>query len=279
MTINSVLTIIQKIVDISLVWMLIYFVLKNLKNKVKMVLLFKGVLLILILKVISDALNLVTIGLILEYVIMWGPLALIIIFQPEIRNILEHLGRNQLLGSHKILTLDEREKLVYEIMNAVEYLRKARIGALIVIERDISLNEYIQRSKKIYADISSELLISIFFPRNPLHDGGVIIQGNTITSAGAVFPISVNSKINKRLGTRHRAAIGISEESDAIVLVVSEETGKISIALNGNLNYNLSLDDARMMLIEELKPKSETLLDDELEDEELDKDVDNNENA
>ena len=279
MTINSVLTIIQKIVDISLVWMLIYFVLKNLKNNVKMVLLFKGVLLILILKVISDAVNLVTIGLILEYVIMWGPLALIIIFQPEIRNILEHLGRNQLLGSHKILTLDEREKLVYEIMNAVEYLRKARIGALIVIERDISLNEYIQRSKKIYADISSELLISIFFPRNPLHDGGVIIQGNTITSAGAVFPISVNSKINKRLGTRHRAAIGISEESDAIVLVVSEETGKISIALNGNLNYNLSLDDARMMLIEELKPKSETLLDDELEDEELDKDVDNNENA
>ena len=279
MTINSVLTIIQKIVDISLVWMLIYFVLKNLKNNVKMVLLFKGVLLILILKVISDALNLVTIGLILEYVIMLGPLALIIIFQPEIRNILEHLGRNQLLGSHKILTLDEREKLVYEIMNAVEYLRKARIGALIVIERDISLNEYIQRSKKIYADISSELLISIFFPRNPLHDGGVIIQGNTITSAGAVFPISVNSKINKRLGTRHRAAIGISEESDAIVLVVSEETGKISIALNGNLNYNLSLDDARMMLIEELKPKSETLLDDELEDEELDKDVDNNENA
>ena len=279
MTINSVLTIIQKIVDISLVWMLIYFVLKSLKNNVKMVLLFKGVLLILILKVISDALNLVTVGLILEYVIMWGPLALIIIFQPEIRNILEHLGRNQLLGSHKILTLDEREKLVYEIMNAVEYLRKARIGALIVIERDISLNEYIQRSKKIYADISSELLISIFFPRNPLHDGGVIIQGNTITSAGAVFPISVNSKINKRLGTRHRAAIGISEESDAIVLVVSEETGKISIALNGNLNYNLSLDDARMMLIEELKPKSETLLDDELEDEELDKDVDNNENA
>ena len=279
MTINSFLTIIQKIVDISLVWMLIYFVLKNLKNNVKMVLLFKGVLLILILKVISDVLNLVTIGLILEYVIMWGPLALIIIFQPEIRNILEHLGRNQLLGSHKILTLDEREKLVYEIMNAVEYLRKARIGALIVVERDISLNEYIQRSKKIYADISSELLISIFFPRNPLHDGGVIIQGNTITSAGAVFPISVNSKINKRLGTRHRAAIGISEESDAIVLVVSEETGKISIALNGNLNYNLSLDDARMMLIEELKPKSETLLDDELEDEELDKDVDNNENA
>ena len=155
-------------------------------------------------------------------------------------------------------------------MNAVDYLRKARIGALIVIERDISLNEYIQRSKAIYADISSELLISIFFPRNPLHDGGVIIQGNKITSAGAVFPISLNSKINKRLGTRHRAALGISEESDCIALVVSEETGKISIAIGGVLNYNLSLDDARMILIEELKPKKEILLDDEFEEEEED---------
>lgn len=267
MTINSALMMIQKLVDISLVWMLIYFVLKNLKNNVKMILLFKGVLFIIIIKVVSDFLNLVTVGLLLEYVIMWGPLALIIIFQPEIRNILEHIGRKQLLGRHKILTLDEREKLVYEIMNAVDYLRKSRIGALIVIERDISLNEYIERSKKIYADISSDLLISIFFPKNPLHDGGVIIQGNKITSAGAVFPISINSKINKRLGTRHRAAIGISEESDCISLVVSEETGRISIALGGVLNHNLSLDDARMMLIEELKPKKEILLDDEFEDE------------
>jgi len=278
MALNSVLVMIQKLVDISLVWMIIYFVLKNLKNNVKMVLLFKGVLFILILKVVSDFLNLVTIGLILEYVIMWGPLALIIVFQPEIRNILEHIGRNQLLGRHKILTLDEREKLVYEIMGAIEYLRKSRIGALIVIERDISLNEYIERSKKIYADISQELLISIFFPRNPLHDGGVIIQGNKITSAGAVFPISINSKINKRLGTRHRAAIGVSEESDCISLVVSEETGKISIATGGVLNYNLSLDDARMMLIEELKPKKEMLLDDEFDSAD-DEEVSDDENA
>jgi len=278
MALNSVLVMIQKLVNISLVWMIIYFVLKNLKNNVKMVLLFKGVLFILILKVVSDFLNLVTIGLILEYVIMWGPLALIIVFQPEIRNILEHIGRNQLLGRHKILTLDEREKLVYEIMGAIEYLRKSRIGALIVIERDISLNEYIERSKKIYADISQELLISIFFPRNPLHDGGVIIQGNKITSAGAVFPISINSKINKRLGTRHRAAIGVSEESDCISLVVSEETGKISIATGGVLNYNLSLDDARMMLIEELKPKKEMLLDDEFDSAD-DEEVSDDENA
>ena len=266
MTLNSVLTILQKVIDISLVWMFVYFILKNIKNNMKMVLLFKGILIIFLIKVLSDALNLTTIGLFLEYVIMWGPLALIIIFQPEIRTMLENLGRKQLLGRHKVLSLDEREKLVYEIMNATDYMRKSRIVGLIVIERDVSLNEYITRSKPLYADISSDLLISIFFPRNPLHDGGVIIQGNRITSAGAVFPISVNSRINKRLGTRHRAALGISEESDAIALVISEETGKISIAIGGVLNYNLSLDDARMILIEELKPKKELLLDEEFDD-------------
>lgn len=274
MSLDSVLVILRAIIDISLVWMVIYFILKNIKNNVKMILLFKGVFVVLVVKILSDTLNLTTIGLLLEYVIMWGPLALIIVFQPEIRSMLEHIGRKQLLGRHKVLTLDEREKLVYEVMSAVDYLRKSRIGALIVLERDISLNEYIERSKPIYADISSELLISIFFPRNPLHDGGVIIQGNKITSAGAVFPISINSKISKKLGTRHRAAIGISEESDAVAVVVSEETGKISVAVGGNLNYNLSLDDARMILIEELKPKKEVLLDDEFDEEE-----DNNESA
>lgn len=267
MTLNSILTIIQKIIDISLVWLVFYFLLKNLRNNVKMVLLFKGILFVIVIKLISDWLNLVTIGLLLEYVIMWGPLALIIIFQPEIRNMLEHLGRSQLLGRHKILSMDEREKMIYEIMSSVEYLKKARIGALIVIERDVSLNDYIGRSKKIYADISAELLISIFFPRNPLHDGGVIIQGDRITSASAVFPVSISNKINKSLGTRHRAALGISEETDAIALVVSEETGRVSIAINGVLNYNLSLEDAKMILVEELSPKKEVLLDDEFEEE------------
>ena len=278
MTVSSVITILQKLVDILLVWIIIYTVLKGLRNNIKMVLIFKGVLIIVVVKLLSDYLNLTTVGLLLEYVIMWGPLALIIIFQPEIRNILEHIGRQQILTKHRILTMDEREKMVYEIMNSIEYLRKARIGALIVIERDVSLHDYIERSKGIYADISSELLISIFFPRNPLHDGGVIIQGNRITSAGAVFPISLNTKINKRLGTRHRAALGISEESDAVAIVVSEETGKLSIAIGGVLNHNLSIDEVRMTLVEELKPKHEILLDDEFEDEPENEEGEVNEN-
>lgn len=263
MTIDSIMMIIKKIIDISLVWVLLYQILKNIRNNVKLSLLFKGVTIILILKIASDFFGLTTIGLLLEYVIAWGPLALIIIFQPEIRNVLEQLGRTQLLGRHKVLTVDERERLVYEIVQAVDYMRKARIGALIVIERDYSLLNYIEKAKKVYADLSSDLLISIFFPNNPLHDGGVIIQGDKITCAGAVLPTTSSTKINKRFGTRHRAAIGIVEETDAISIVVSEETGRLSIGVKGELFYNLSIDDVRMMLIDELKPKHD---DDYLDD-------------
>lgn len=269
MTLDSVLTIINRTVDILLVWLIFYYILKNIKNNVKLTLIFKGVLIIAIMKVASDVFNFVTIGLLLEYIIMWGPLALIIVFQPEIRNVLEQLGRSQLLGRHKILTVDERERLVYEIIQAVEYLRKSRIGALIVIERDVSLSDYIEKAKKVYGDISSELLISLFFPNNPMHDGGVIIQGDRISCAGAVFPTSNSIKANKRLGTRHRAALGIAEETDCISLVVSEETGRLSIAVKGELFYNLSLDDVRMMLIDELRPKNEMEFNDGVDEEEI----------
>lgn len=256
MTLDSVWTILKNILDIAILWMIMYYLLKNFKNNVKMTLLIKGVVVIILVKLLSDALGLVTVGVLLEYVIEWGPLALIIIFQPEIRGALEQLGRSQLLGRHKVLTVDEREKLVYEIIQAVDYCRKSRIGALIVLERDTSLADYIDKAKRLYADLSSELLISIFFPNNPLHDGAVIIEGDRISCAGAVFPTSNNIKLNKRLGTRHRAALGIAEETDAISIVVSEETGRVSIAVKGELFYNLSLEDARMMLIDELRPKT-----------------------
>ena len=255
---NTIINILTKVLDIAIVWFMLYQLLKYSRTNFKLTLIFKGVFAIVILKLLSEWLNLNTVGIILEYIISWGPLAIIIVFQPEIRNVLESIGRTQLLGRHKTLTVDEREKIVYEIINAVEYLKKNKIGALIVIERDYSLAQYIEPANKIYADISSELLISIFFPNNPLHDGGVIIQGDKITCAGSVFPTSMNPNISKRLGTRHRAALGISETTDAIALIVSEETGRVSIAIKSELNYNLSIDDAKLLLLEELQPKKET---------------------
>ena len=254
---STIFKIATKILDILILWYIFYQILKYSRNNFKLTLIVKGIIILVLLNFLSKLLNLNTVGIMLKYIISWGPLALVIIFQPEIRNILESIGRSQLLGRHKTLTVDEREKVVYEIINAVDYLKKNKIGALIVLERDYSLAQYIEPATKLYADISSELLISIFFPNNPLHDGGVIIQGDRITCAGSVFPTSNNQSLSKRLGTRHRAALGISEVSDAIAVIVSEETGRISIAINSELNYNLSLADARMLLIEELQPKKE----------------------
>ena len=260
MALDTVVNLMKNIIDVLLVWMVLYFILKSLSKNLKMVLLFKGIIIIFVLKVLSDWFDLVTIGFLLDYFIEWGILALIVIFQPEIRNVLEQLGRSQLLGMHKTLTVDQREKIVYEIVSTMDSLRKTRTGALIVIERDNSLNDYIQKAKGIYADISSDLLMSIFFPNNPLHDGGVIIQGNRITCARAVFPISENAKVVKRLGTRHRAALGISELTDCISLIVSEETGRLSIAIEGQLHYNLTPDEIKIMLLEELSPKKSVIM-------------------
>lgn len=275
MTVDQIFSLIKKFFDVLIVWFVFYYVLRNLRKNVKMALLFKGILFIFILKILSDVFDLSTLGYLLNYVIMWGPLALIIIFQPEIRNVLEQLGRSQVLGRHKVLTVDEREKMVYEITNAMDYLKKSRIGALITIERDNSLNDYIEKSKKIYADISSDLLISIFFPNNPLHDGAVIIQGDKITSAGAVFPTSDNVKISKRLGTRHRAALGITEEMDCISLIVSEETGRLSMAIGGELYYNLTLDEVKIKLLDELRPKK-MIFDEDVENAEEETHEENN---
>ena len=158
---------------------------------------------------------------------------------------------------------------IYKIVIASSELAKNKTGALIVIERDISLGNYIDKAKKLYADLSSDLLIAIFYEGNPLHDGGVIIQGDRITCAGAVFPTSSSPKLNRRLGTRHRAALGLAEETDAICIVVSEETGRVSIALKGEMLYNLTIDDVRMMLIDELRPKQDIDYDDEMNEEEI----------
>lgn len=276
MALEEIFTILKKVLDVGILWFILYYILKYIKNNVKLTLIFKGVLIIILLKLLSDWLDLNTVGMLLEYVIESVPIAIIVLFQPEIRNVLESIGRTQLLGRHKVLTVDEREKVVYEIMQAVEYMKRNRIGALIVIERDYSLNQYIENANKIYADISSELLISIFFPNNPLHDGAVIVQGDRITCAGSILPTSMNSQLSKRLGTRHRAALGIAEVGDAVAICVSEETGRISIAMDGELNYNLTLEDARMMLISSLQPKKDTFFDADLDLQE-EKEVNENE--
>ena len=143
----------------------------------------------------------------------------------------------------------------------MDYFRKNKIGALIVIEREVSLQEYIDNSTKIYADISDSLIESLFYPNSALHDGGVIIQGDKITCAGSVFKTSMNQNLSRKLGTRHRAALGIAEESDALALVASEETGRLSIALDSELHYNLTNEEFRTILLDELNNKSEIFFD------------------
>lgn len=274
MSLSYIWSIVTKVIDICILWIVFYYILKNVRNNNKMLLIVKGTIIVLLIKIISDLLNLNAVGVILEYAVEWGPLALIVIFQPEIRSVLESIGRTQLLGRHKVLTMGEREKVVNEIMLAVEWLKKNNIGALIVIEREISLQEYIDNSTKIYSNINSYLIENIFFPNSPLHDGGIIIQGDRITCAGSVFKTSMNQNLSKRLGTRHRAALGVAEESDAIALIVSEETGRASIAVDGELHYNLSNEEFRSMLLEELGPKSDTFF---ASDERIEREVDDDE--
>ena len=252
MTLGEIYTIFTKVLDVAILWFIFYYILKYIRKNVKLTLIFKGVLIIVLLKLVSVWLDLNTVGVLLEYVIESVPIAIIVLFQPEIRNVLESIGRSQLLGRHKVLTVDEREKVVYEIMQAVEYMKRNRIGALMVIERDYSLSQYIENANKLYADISSELLISIFFPNNPLHDGAVIIANNKIIAAACILPLAGNRDISKELGTRHRAAVGISKESDAIAIVVSEESGKISIAKDGTLIADVKEDVLKKILIKNL---------------------------
>ena len=272
MTFDTIIEILRKTLDIALVWGILYIALKSLRKNVKMIMLFKGILIIILIKIISrpELLDLVTINYLIDYIIEWAPLAIIVIFQPEIREALENLGRTKLLGRHKTLSLSEREKTIKEIATAIDSLKRQKMGALIVIERDTSLANYINHSQKIYAKVSSPLLTAIFFVNNPLHDGGVIIQGDQIACANAVFPTSDSLSISKRLGTRHRAALGIAEKSDCLAIILSEETGRISLAVDGRLLYNLTLDELKIRLLEGLAPSKKALV-------KMEQEVDNNE--
>ena len=226
--------------DVYFVWLIIYYVLRLIKSNVLAVQILKGVILIYIIDIISQVFDLYTLNSLIGNVIDWGLLAIIIVFQPEIRSGLEQIGRNSTLNREKNI-LGDRD-IVSILTNSVEFLAKRRIGALIVIERGVKLDEFITPSTIVDGEISQELLTTIFVPTTPLHDGAVMIRDGKLYCAGAYLPSTRREDINKAFGTRHRAAIGISEISDSITLVVSEETGRFSIAYKGELKVYDQVD-------------------------------------
>lgn len=243
------------IIDVLIVAFFIYQLIIVVRGT-RAVQLLKGIAIIVLIKVGSYFFQLQTVEWIVDLVIQWAVLALIIIFQPEMRRGLEHLGRGSLFNRKK-KKKNPREDLVSSILKSVQYMSKRRIGALIAIEMETGLEEYVNTGISMGADISGELLINTFIPNTPLHDGAVIIQDYKIASAASYLPLSESSLISKELGTRHRAAIGLSEVSDALTVVVSEETGGVSITQNGNLYRDLSREDFEVFLTKALVTEEE----------------------
>ncbi len=240
---------VRNFVDILLVWFVLYKLITIIKGT-KAVQLLKGIFVILIVRFLTDIFGLDTLGWMMEQVLTFGFLAVIIIFQPELRRALEQLGRGRLFARSGTQEEEERKRLVAAMKKSVSYMAKRRIGALISIEKETGLSEYIETGTPLDAEITSELLINIFIPNTPLHDGAVIVQKNRIAAAGCYLPLSESPFIAKDLGTRHRAALGLSEDTDALTIVVSEETGAISLTAEGDILRNLSLEEFEERLIE-----------------------------
>lgn len=217
--------------------------------------LLKGIVIVLALIPISWALKMTMLFTLLSKTITVGVLSLVIIFQPEIRRALEHIGRTAFSDRR---TLEERqlENMVGEIANAVDSMAESRTGALIGIEQNTMLGEIIATGTTIDAKVSSALIENIFVVNTPLHDGAMIIRNGRIIAAGCLLPLTNSSEISKKLGTRHRAGIGLSEVSDAVVIIVSEETGTVSIALNGKIVRNYDKDRLKAILIKILSRKT-----------------------
>ena len=216
--------------------------------------LIKGIILFILITWLSGILNLTIVHSVLTAFLPSGVIALVVIFQPEIRRGLEQIGTNKftnLFGMDKSIETKTRED-IYKIVIAVEELAKTKTGALIVIQRDISLSDIISTGIEMNSEISPQLLVNIFVPKTPLHDGAVVINNNRIAAAACILPLANNTDISKELGTRHRAAVGISKEYDAIAIVVSEESGKISIAKDGTLIVDVKEDALKKILIKNI---------------------------
>lgn len=250
---------INDIVDVVIVSYIIYQLLILLRGT-RAVQLLRGIIIVLITWLVSYFLHLNTLKWIIENLLSVGLIAIIVIFQPELRRALEKLGR----GSFFNLTRQDKDQMILKVSNEISraavQLSKERIGALIVIERQTGLSDFIQSGIKLEANLSVELLHNIFLTNGPLHDGAVIVRNDQIMAAGCYLPLTESPFISKQLGTRHRAGIGMSELSDAIVLIVSEETGLISICLHGKLERGLSEDELVSRLYKELKPLEKTPL-------------------
>ncbi len=229
------------LIDILVIWFLIYELLMLVRGT-KAVQLFKGILIIILVKLISWYIGLSTVSWVMDQVINWGVIAIVVIFQPEIRRGLEHLGRGALFARTPKAN-EKEEDLIRQLDQAIQYLSKRRIGALICIEMETGLEEYIETGIPLDAEVTGALLINTFIPNTPLHDGAVIIKNNRIAVAAAYLPLSDSKLIPKDLGTRHRAAVGISEVTDALTIVVSEETGEVSITKDNELMRGMSRKD------------------------------------
>lgn len=241
-------------IDIALVSVLIYYIIKFTKER-RAGILALGIVSLILFRIISGAIGLSVINYIMDAVFQISIIALIVLFQPELRSLLERVGAGTVKGLSRFK--DSKDKSFYnklntEIVSACSSLSESKTGALIVLERNVKLGDIISSGTVINAETSSILLRNIFYNKSPLHDGAVIIRDGRIYAAGCLLPLSQNNDIDRMLGTRHRAALGMSEISDAVTIVISEETGNISVAVNGNLNIVQDKNELRLILDKKL---------------------------
>lgn len=244
---------VMRVIDILIVWWLIYRLMLLIRGT-KAVTILRGIGILIVVKLVSWYLGLNTISWLTDQIINWGVVALVIIFQPEIRRGLEHLGRSAIIKKQH--AYEQEQRLVAELEKAIEYLSKRHIGALITIKMETGLEEYIETGIPIDALVTNQLLINTFIPNTPLHDGAVIIQDNRLAVAAAYLPLSDSMAIPKELGTRHRAGVGISEVTDALTIIVSEETGGVTITRNAELMQDMEPADYHKYLVTHLVPEN-----------------------
>ena len=233
----------RDIADIAIVGLAVYWVLMMLRGT-RAIQILVGLVVLVAAALISELFQLVTLRLILDYFIQWAPIILIVLFQHDIRRALARVGR----GFFPAVAAEQESQIVEEVVRSAQVLSQKRVGALIVLERETGLDDQIEAGTAVDAEVSKELLVSLFLPYSPLHDGAVVIQKARIAYAGAILPLTLKKELPEGVGTRHRAAVGITEETDAVVVVVSEETAGISFVMSGEIVQNLTAPRLREVL-------------------------------